>query len=129
MAPVMKKELLLYNLDNEKGKQIQAVCSPLQIVCRHVQPDEYLQLIGSLAGMPGFPPKPRIMGPTFNEEMMVLCGFDNDSIYTFLDHYKKAGIAPVWLKAALTPNNLQWNSLQMHDELMKEHQQMKGSRS
>lgn len=125
----MKKEILLYNLDNAKGKQISAVCSPLHIECRHVQRDEYLQLIGALAGMPGFPPKARILGPTFDDEMMVFCGFDNDSIYTFLSHYKQAGISPIWLKANLTPHNLQWNSIQMHDELMKEHQNMNGGRS
>ena len=119
------KEILLYNLTNEKGKQIRQVCSLLSISCRDVAPDDYLQTIGALAGLPGFMLRPMtVAAPAFSDEMMLFCGFTNDDIYTFLSRYKAAGIAPVALKAALTPHNVQWNSLEIHKELSEEHRQM-----
>lgn len=119
------KEILLYNLDNEKGKQIRQVCSPLSISCRDVASDEYLQTIGALAGLPGFMLRPMtVAAPAFSDEMMLFCGFTNDDIYDFLSRYKAAGIAPVHLKATLTPHNVGWNSLEIHDELTKEHEAM-----
>lgn len=119
------KQILLYNLNNEKGKQIRKVCSPLRIVCKDVMPNQYMEQIGALAGLPGFGMKQTpVAAPGFNEEMMIFCHFSNDDIYAFLSHYKAAGIAPIALKAALTPHNMQWNSLKIHKELSEEHRQM-----
>ena len=121
----MEKTILLYNLKNDKGVQIRRICSPLHISCRDVEPSEYMELIGALAGMPGFPRRQQSVSPvTFSEEMMIFCGFSNDDIYQFLAQYKTAGIAPVWLKASLTPNNIQWNSIELHKELSEEHRMM-----
>lgn len=121
----MEKIILLYNLKNDKGVQIRRICSPLHISCRDVEPSEYMELIGALAGMPGFPRRQQSVSPvTFSEEMMIFCGFSNDDIYQFLAQYKAAGIAPVWLKASLTPNNIQWNSIELHKELSEEHRMM-----
>ncbi len=121
----MEKTILLYNLKNDKGVQIRRICSPLHISCRDVEPSEYMELIGALAGMPGFPCRQQSVSPvTFSEEMMIFCGFSNDDIYQFLAQYKAAGITPVWLKASLTPNNIQWNSIELHKELSEEHRMM-----
>ena len=90
-----------------------------------VASDEYLQTIGALAGLPGFMLRPMtVAAPAFSDEMMLFCGFTNDDIYDFLSRYKAAGIAPVHLKATLTPHNVGWNSLEIHDELTKEHEAM-----
>lgn len=119
------KQILLYNLNNEKGKQIRKVCSPLHIMCHDVPPSEYLEHIGALAGLPGFKLSGQsISAPVFTDEMLIFCGFNNDDIYTFLSHYKAAGISPVHLKAALTPHNVQWNSIEIHKELSEEHRQL-----
>ena len=123
----MEKTILLYNLKNDKGVQIRRICSPLHISCRDVEPSEYMELIGALAGMPGFPRRQQSVSPvTFSEEMMIFCDFNSDDIYNFLSRSKAAGIAPVHLKAALTPHNVQWNSLQIREELLKEHAAMNG---
>lgn len=120
------KEILLYNLDNEKGKQIRRVCSPLSISCRDILPAEYLETIGALASLPGFMRRNLpVSVPAFSDEMMLFCGFTNDDIYTFLSQCKAAGIAPVALKATLTPNNVQWNSLELHAELCNERAALK----
>ena len=121
----MEKKILLYNLKTDKGEQIRRICAPLHISCQDVEPSEYMELIGALAGMPGFPRRPQTASPfTFDDEMMIFCGFSNDDIYHFLAKYKAAGIAPVWLKASLTPNNMQWNSIEIHKELGEEHRMM-----
>ena len=57
---------------------------------------------------------------------MIFCDFNSDDIYNFLSRSKAAGIAPVHLKAALTPHNVQWNSLEIREELLKEHAAMNG---
>lgn len=119
------KTLLLYNLQSVKGVQIRQLAASLQIVCKDITPEEYLKPVGSFAGFIGMP-QPSETGNTtaFADEMMVFCGFESDSIYDFLARYKAAGIAPVWLKASLTPHNVHWNSLQLHRELSEEHRQL-----
>lgn len=119
------KEILLYNLNNAKGQHIRKMCSSLGIACRDVMPADYLQPIGAVAGLPGFHMLPMtVSAPAFAEEMMVFCGFTNDDIYALLTQWKAEGIPPIHLKAALTPHNAQWNSLQLHNELGKEHAAM-----
>ncbi len=121
----MEKTILLYNLKNDKGMQIRRICPPLHISCRDVDPLEYTELIGAIAGMPGFPIRRQAASPvSFSEEMMIFCGFSNDDIYQFLGQYKAAGIAPVWLKASLTSSSIRWNSIELHKELSKEHRMM-----
>ena len=93
---------------------------------RDITPAEYLETIGALAGLPGFMRRNLpASAPTFSDEMMLFCGFTGEDIYAFLAQYKAAGIAPVALKASLTPHNVQWNSLEIHAELCKEHEALK----
>jgi len=120
------KEVLLYNLNNEKGKRIREVCASLSVSCCDITPADYLETIGALAGIVGYPRRHTPAGPAFGEEMMIFCDFNSDDIYNFLSRSKAAGIAPVHLKAALTPHNVQWNSLQIREELLKEHAAMNG---
>ena len=42
----------------------------------------------------------------------------------FLAFFKENGLLPVNLKAMLTPVTVHWDSLKLHDELMKEHTEM-----
>ncbi len=105
--------------------QIRQLAASQQIVCRDVTTDEYGETLGALCGFPDYPK--RYIAPsavTFSEEMMVFGGFEQVEIYQFLSAYKAAKIDPVWLKASLTKHNVQWNSLQLYDELSKEHRQI-----
>ena len=116
------KRLLLYNLENEKGKQIEKICSSLHIGILHVKPEEYLEQIGSLAGYPGFTKKGTPLSQAvLTDEMILFCEFIPKEIYSMLDAFRKANIVSVDLKASLTQHNVHWNSLQLYQELLGEH--------
>ena len=114
------KQLLLYNLKNEKGKQIEEVCFSLHIGVLHIQPEEYLEQIGALAGFNGFSKKEApACGVVFDDEMILFGELLPKEIHTVLDALRNAHLH-VALKAALTRHNIHWNSLQLHKELLDE---------
>lgn len=117
----MKKTIYLYNLRNEKGRQIELLCIAQGIECRHVESNEYSEHIGYIAQIPGFAASdnPRTVVP-FADEMLIFKGFDQEILGTFLAQYRQAGIEPVALKAGLTPTNVHWNSAELHAELQQE---------
>lgn len=119
------KEILLYNLDNEKGKQIKQLCTLLKIRFKTVAPEDYLEPIGSLAGIKEIE-KINIpfTGTPFKDEMLVFVDFDDRSLRDFLSRYRQADIKKVELKAGLTPHNIIWNSIQLHNELKQEHDEL-----
>lgn len=55
-------------------------------------------------------------------------GFIGDDIDKALDAFRQNGLAGVGLKAVLTETNQVWSSLQLFEELKKEHAQMHGKR-
>ena len=57
-------------------------------------------------------------------EMLILKGFTGGMLDSFLHGFRKMKIQPVALKAVLTEANCGWNSLELHDELVKEHESM-----
>lgn len=119
------KKLLLYNLDNQKGREIECLCKKLNIEYKHIPAADYLEHIGTLAALSGFN---RIglpfTGIPFPDEIILFQNFDSSSLNLFLDKYRSAGIPSVPLKAGLTPTNIHWNSLQLHKELKNESRAM-----
>ena len=59
-----------------------------------------------------------------SDEMIVLKDFSSEQLDEFLAFFKENGLLPVNLKAMLTPVTVHWDSLKLHDELMKEHTEM-----
>lgn len=119
------EEVLLYNLDNEKGKRIKELCALLKIRFKSVLRNDYLEPIGAIAGIKGVEHKNiPFDGQAFTDEMIVFKNFDDKTLEDFLRRYRQAGIEKVNLKAGLTPYNITWNSLQLRDELMREHEEL-----
>ena len=117
----MKPTVYLYNLQSEKGRQIELLCLGQGIACRHVAANEYGVRIGYIAEIEGFDAtvKSEVTQP-FVDEMMILKAFDQNLLETFLSQYKNAGIEVIPLKAALTPTNVHWSSIELHAELVQE---------
>lgn len=114
--------LLFYNLDNEKGRKIKLLCLRMKLKIRLITKEQYNQPIGALAGMEDFAALPDAYeGTGFTDEMLVFKGFSNQLLDGFLMELKKAHIERVTLKAVLTEQNVTWDSIQLHDELMAEH--------
>ena len=114
-------QILLYNFkDEDRLHQIRRYLNRHRISVRMVQQPEYLESLGFLFEIPGFSKNPVFnLGKNFQEEMMVLKDFSSEQLDEFLAFFKENGLLPVNLKAMLTPVTVHWDSLKLHDELMK----------
>ena len=91
-------EALLYNFnDPERLRQIRRYLNRQKVKTRIVTAPEFLHPLGYLFEIPGFHPSSQFnLGNNFSDEMIVL-------------------------KAMLTPVTQHWSSIQLHDELSREH--------
>lgn len=117
--------VFFYNLNTAKGRQIRMLCLKLGLQIRNVDREQYMEPVGALAGVQGFELTGEIYtGEGFQNEMLVMKGFSNSMLDAFLRGFRTMKIAPVALKAVLTESNCSWNSLELYDELVKEHEAM-----
>lgn len=114
-----------YNFNSARGRQIRMLCLTLGLKIRVVDRAQYKETIGAIAGVPGYSLSGEIYeGEGFEDEMLILKGFTGGMLDSFLHGFRKMKIQPVALKAVLTEANCGWNSLELHDELVKEHESM-----
>lgn len=114
--------VLLFRVEPVKAAQIESLCKNSGIRMSKVKLSDYSQKLAYLAGIPGFPREDKdYTGLEFPSEMMVFSNMA-DRLDQFLSEYKKAGIAPIGLKAVITPHNIFWSAEDLYKELFKEHQ-------
>lgn len=114
-----------YNLNSAKGRQIRMLCLKLGLKIRTVDSSQYLEPLGGLTGIPGYKLLgEQYAGDGFSDEMLLMKGFTDSLLNRFLQGFRSMKIEPVALKAVLTDTNCGWNSLELHDELVKERQAM-----
>ena len=112
--------VLMYNMkDDARTRAIRQYLSVQKIACTDVAPTDYGQSLGALLHLYGFP---RRFSPAalFDDEMLVLFAFDNAMLDGFLKFFRRFRLAPVALKAVITPHNVNWSSVQLHNELCRE---------
>ena len=120
----MKQAVLLcYNLAPEKAQKIRLAAMRLKIRVRPVAKEEYGQTLAALCGMEETTDA-AYSGAGFEDEMLVMANFPAAMMNTFLGLFRRMGIAPVALKAILTPTNAQWDSEKLHAEIASEHEAM-----
>lgn len=120
----MKQPVLLcYNLSGEKMQKIRLAAMRLKIRVRPVEKDEYAQTVAALCGLEE-KTDAAYVGAGFEDEMLVMANFPAGMMNAFLGLFRRMGIAPVVLKAMLTPTNAAWNSEKLHAEIAGEHQAM-----
>ena len=115
--------VLMYNMkDDARTKAIRQYLAVKNIACMDIAPADYGQSLGALLHLYGF--RRRFApAPLFEDEMLVLFAFDNTMLDEFLKFFRAFRLKPVELKAVVTPNNINWSSTQLHDELCKEREQ------
>lgn len=120
-----RASVLLYNItDKKRTDKIKFIFVLMGIRIKTVDKADYLKPIGSLAGMEGIPGDTGIYeGEGFDDEMLVINHFTDGQMNQMLAYLKKEGIR-IDLKAALTPTNQFWNSIELHEELLREHEEM-----
>lgn len=124
----MKQLILSYNLPAKHLAKLRMAAMKLGVRVRPVEKREYLQSLGSFTGLLGTF-ESVYDGENFPEPMLVLCGFSQPMVNTFLTLLKATRLPPVPLKAVLTETNQGWNSLELHDELKQEHEAMTAGKS
>lgn len=120
----MKQPVLLcYNLSGEKMQKIRLAAMRLKIRVRPVEEDEYAQTVAALCGLEE-KTDAAYVGAGFEDEMLVMANFPAGMMNAFLGLFRRMGIAPVALKAMITPTNAAWDSEKLHAEIAGEHQAM-----
>lgn len=114
--------VLFYNLDSEKGRRIKLLCLAGKLRVRSVSPAEYGIPLGQL--LQGKGEKASSESTGFSEEMLVLAHLSNGQMDDFLRGLRRKRIAPVALKAVLTPSNSAWDSRTLREELLREREAM-----
>lgn len=120
------KEILLYNfVENERYRQIRRYLNKSHIELHIVRAPEFSKPLGALFQLPCFPDQSVFLpGENFREEMIVMKDFSPQELDDFLAFFHKNSLAPVELKAVLTPVTIHWNSVQLYKELKKEQKAM-----
>ena len=118
--------LLTYNLKPGTAAGLMEICRDLGIRVREVRRGEYALPIGALAGIPvaGIPAaRASDAAPVaaFDDEMLVMCHMLSNELDAFLQAMRDGGLPRIALKAVLTPANVVWNSVDLRDELAREH--------
>jgi len=119
---IPKKKVLLFRTGTVKEKQIRLLGNELDFTVTVVRRTDYLNNLGALAGITGFPRSTKkYAGAELAGEMLVFSGFSSEALDEFLAQYKNRGIEPIPLKAVLTPANIRWTPAALYEELRREH--------
>ena len=113
--------LLMYNLSPARQGAVRMLCARLKIRARAVEASEYKEKLGALPGMEEKRNEP-FSGEPFADEMLLMAGFAPQTLDALLRAFRSYRVAPVALKAVLTPVNAEWDSVRLHEELLREHE-------
>ena len=131
-------ELVLYYStgDPRMKKQemmMKSVLVRMGVKIRNVAPDQVMESVGYLAGVPGFEkrevlqqPEAEEKIPQITEQMLVMKDFTSRRIDTLLLNLRKAKVPKINLKAIVTEQNAGWGFYHLYEEIGEEHRRMNG---
>lgn len=119
----MKASVLLFNFQEKSRIQnITRALLPLGIRIKRIKKEEYLQPLGYLAGVKEINPVDELYkGEDLETEMLLMAGITGTKVDEVLLALRKSGVGRINHKAVLTLTNQYWNTLQLYEELCKEH--------
>jgi len=117
----MKPMLLTFNMAPEHVARLRFMCMKMGAVVQPVAPQDFTQTLGTLCGMA---PRQDVPAPEtpFTDDMLVMANFSTPMAKQFLAAFRQSRIPNVKAKAVVTPTNVQWDCMHLHDELMKERE-------
>ena len=131
-------ELVLYYStgDPRMKKQemmMKSVLVRMGVKIRNVAPDQVMESVGYLAGVPAFEkrevlqqPEAEEKIPQITEQMLVMKDFTSRRIDTLLLNLRKAKVPKINLKAIVTEQNAGWSFYHLYEEIGEEHRRMNG---
>lgn len=117
----MQAKLLCYNLTGDRARFVNALCAEMNIDMQMVDKSEYSKPLSELLGF-DTQADIKYTGEGLTDEMLVLCFFTQDMLKNFLTAFRQNGVKPVALKAMLTEHNFEWSSIELYNDLKKEHE-------
>lgn len=111
--------VLMYNCAGEEFSKLKQIFAMLRLRMRVIEPDRYHISLDELAqgkGTPGEAAEP------LPEAMLVFCNMGQALLNQVLEVIRLAKLPPIPLKAVLTDTNREWNTEQLHAELVKERE-------
>ncbi|HHU72717.1 MAG TPA: DUF3783 domain-containing protein [Clostridiales bacterium] len=122
----MKASVLLFNFtDKSRALTIGRALLPLGIRIMKVNKEDYNQPLGYLAGVKEIEAvEEKYEGDELQGEMMVMAGITGKMVDDVLLALRKSGIGRINHKAVLTLTNQYWNTIQLYEELVKEHEEV-----
>lgn len=124
----MQPTVLCYRMEDSKGAKLRMLCIKNKIKCIFIKPEQYLSPIGSFVGLCEGNTL-QYTGSVLPSEMLVLANFTSAQLDGFLNALRQNKLPPIALKAVLTPDNRNWNALELQEELKKEHFAMQAYRA
>ena len=131
-------ELVLYYStgDPRMKKQemmMKSVLVRMGVKIRNVAPDQVMESVGYLAGVPGFEKREVLQQPEAEEkipqitaQLLVMKDFTSRRIDTLLLNLRKAKVPKINLKAIVTEQNAGWSFYHLYEEIGEEHRRMNG---
>ena len=117
--------LVLYHVeDAAKEKQLSALCRELHLTARRLTNADRDRAVAALCGEKVNVNVQKAPAGYKLPEVLIFSGFANEMLDVFLAAYKKAGIAPIPLKAVHTEHNDKWSLYALCEELRREHAAM-----
>lgn len=122
----MKETILLYNFTSKISNSIKYVAVQMGVHIRTIEPAQYKIPLGLLAFGSSEQQQEYLVddAPAFDDSMLIFAGFSNPRLNQFLKLLSKNNVPKIDLKATLTEHNAVWDSVTLHDELVKEHELM-----
>lgn len=120
----MKETILLFGFDEKKKAEMKRALLPLKMKIKVVEPEDYHQQVGYLAGNKEISPKESAdesKTEEFEQEMMVMAWVSSGQVDQVLQAMRKQGIGRISYKAVLTQQNQYWDCVTLYEELKKEH--------
>ena len=109
--------VLIYNCRGPKFAKLPQILAMLRIRMRRVEPNQYHLPIEMLAAGEGEPMENP--GEPIKEDMLVFCNMNQLFLDQLLEVIRLGKFPPI-LKAMLTLDNKEWDSVKLHAELLEE---------
>ncbi len=117
--------VLLYNCSGPEYFKLKQILAMVRLRMHPVGPELYAVPLGELAAGRG---EAGEAGEPFPETMLVFCGVDDALLDKVLQLLRVAKLPPIGLKAVLTPDNREWDSRKLYEELTREREAFKGQK-
>lgn len=125
MAGLVKPTILLYSVPADIHRAIAEIGLTIGIDCKKIARARFNQKLGCHIGAPGYmQTAERYEGQELPSPMILFSGLSDRMLDSFLAAYKQAGLPEMPYRAIVTKYNINWNALDLFQELVQERESL-----